>query len=379
MRIGLVSGEYPPQQGGVGAYTSILGAALADAGHDLYILSTAIARSTDRRLTLDTIAHWGFACWQPIRAWARHRRLDVLNLQYQTAAYAMSPWIHFLPGRVGPAPLIVTFHDLRYPYLFPKAGPLRPWIVRRLGRKADGVIATNPEDYSSLSSHKHAALIPIGSNIRAVAGDRASLTRARVQSGAASGDQLVVYFGLLNRSKGLDHLLDAVASLRADGRPIHLTVIGSAGSSDPTNLAYEAELRERVAADGLTPHVTFTGFLPDAEVDSLLRAADVVALPFMDGASYRRGSLMAALSAGSAIITTTPAVQAAGLDDASMHFVPPDDAQALALALRALLEDASLRARLRAGAAAAAQRFTWPAIADATADFFSQVIADKQA
>lgn len=380
MRIGLITGEFPPQQGGVGAYTRILGAALADAGHDVFVLSTANARSADPRLTVDAVAHWGYGCWQPIRSWARHRRLDVLDLQYQTAAYGMSPWIHLLPGRAGPAPLVVTFHDLRYPYLFPKAGPLRPWLVRRLARKADGVIATNPEDYAALSSHPHAALIPIGSNIGAEASGPAAIADARTRSGAAQSDQLVVYFGLLNRSKGLDHLVSAVASLRNNGVPVHLAIIGSAGSSDPTNQAYEAELRARVAADGLSPCVTFTGFLPEREVDALLRAADVVALPFLDGASYRRGSLMAALGAGCAIVTTTPAVRSPGLDDGlSMRFVAPGDATALASTLRDVLDDADLRARLRTGAAEAAERFTWPAIAAATAEFLALVTADGPA
>ena len=45
-----------------------------------------------------------------------------MNIQYQTAAYGMSPFIHFLPDALRPIPVVTTFHDLRFPYLFPKAG-----------------------------------------------------------------------------------------------------------------------------------------------------------------------------------------------------------------------------------------------------------------
>ena len=47
-------------------------------------------------------------------------------------------------------PVVVTFHDLRVPYLFPKAGRLRPAAVTHLARAAAGVIATDPADEAEL-------------------------------------------------------------------------------------------------------------------------------------------------------------------------------------------------------------------------------------
>jgi hypothetical protein len=77
----------------------------------------------------------------------------VVNIQYQPAAYNMnSAAINFLPWRLkNVVKTAVTFHDLRVPYLFPKAGRLRQTAVNFLARSADGVIATNPADYQSLS------------------------------------------------------------------------------------------------------------------------------------------------------------------------------------------------------------------------------------
>ena len=296
MRIGLISGEYPPLQGGVGAYTRILGLALADAGHTVSVLAGPGALENDPRLTLDRVDGWGYGCWNAVATWARYRRLDVMDLQYQTAAYGMSAWIHFLPALARVAPWVVTFHDLRFPYLFPKAGPVRPWIVNRLARSADGVIATNPEDYAALRQLPHAALVPIGSNIPPSDENQDHAT-VRARYGIGPDEPLIVNFGLINRSKGLDELVEAVAALHSRDLAARALLVGSSGSSDPTNQAYEAELRARITAAGLNQAVVITGYLGEADVYTLLKAADVVALPFRDGASMRRGSLMAALAA----------------------------------------------------------------------------------
>lgn len=373
MRIGLISGEYPPLQGGVGAYTRILGLALADAGHTVSVLAGPGALENDPRLTLDRVDGWGYGCWNAVATWARYRRLDVMDLQYQTAAYGMSAWIHFLPALARVAPWVVTFHDLRFPYLFPKAGPVRPWIVNRLARSADGVIATNPEDYAALRQLPHAALVPIGSNIPPSDENQDHAT-VRARYGIGPDEPLIVNFGLINRSKGLDELVEAVAALHSRDLAARALLVGSSGSSDPTNQAYEAELRARITAAGLNQAVVITGYLGEADVYTLLKAADVVALPFRDGASMRRGSLMAALAAGCAVITTTPAVPTPGfIDGVAMRLTPPGDAAALADALANVLQRTELRRRLQEGAIALSRQFAWPAIAESVAAFLQRV------
>ena len=89
---------------------------------------------------------------------------------------------NFLPWRLkGIRKTVVTFHDLRVPYLFPKAGPLRQWAIRFMARHAHGVIVTNPEDYHSVLSTQHSALIqiPIGSNITVHKPDAAAIHERR--------------------------------------------------------------------------------------------------------------------------------------------------------------------------------------------------------
>jgi glycosyltransferase involved in cell wall biosynthesis len=375
MRIGIITGEYPPMQGGIGAYTRILAGELAAQGHAVFVYSRRSARSENPAIHLTpVVGRWGLGSLIGAASWARDNQLDIVNIQYQTAAFDMSPYIHFLPDALRPIPAVTTFHDLRYPYLFPKAGLLRERIVARLARASKGVIATNAEDAERLPPVR-GALIPIGSNIARDAG--ANRESWRESAGAKPGDFLIVYFGLVNRSKGLDTLLDAAAQLR--DLPLRLALVGAvAGSSDPTNAAYLREIDAQIERLGLAPLIHRTGYLDDAAVSGYLSAADTVALPFTDGASYRRGTLMAALQHGCAIVTTAPqAAVPAFREGENLCLVPPGDPAALAAALRRLHNTPDERARLQHGAAELATQFEWPQIARTTANFFARLLGAR--
>src|SRR5687767_3798199 len=102
MRVGLVTGEYPPMQGGVGDYTRALAGALAAKGAEVHVLTSTRARGTREgasgSVTVHAeIARWSWASLWRLRGLARSLGLDVLNVQYQAAAYGLSAPIHFLP------------------------------------------------------------------------------------------------------------------------------------------------------------------------------------------------------------------------------------------------------------------------------------------
>ena len=365
-------------QGGVGAFSRILAGEMAAQGNNVFILTRTKTQNEDWRIDFSPVVQrWGMGSLISARRWAHEQQLDVVNIQYQTAAYSMSPFIHYLPDALKPIPVVTTFHDLRYPYLFPKAGRLRENIVARLARKSRGVIVTNHEDAAHLDqSHPCGTLIPIGSNIAPTGKVDAAVFR--VQAGASPSDFLIVYFGLVNRSKGLDTLLEAVAQL--SDLPVRLALIGAvAGSSDPTNTAYMSEIEALIERLGLSSRIHRTGYVDDTTVSGYLTAADVIALPFADGASYRRGTLMAAIQHGGAIVTTTSqAAISTFIDGENMRFVPPNDPTVLANALRQLYAVPDERAKLRQGARELAHRFEWGEIARKTIAFYHRVIGARR-
>jgi len=266
---------------------------------------------------------------------------------------------------------VTTFHDLRHPYLFPKAGPLRAWVTRHLACASSVAIGTNGADVALLRKWRaNGVLIPIGSNIPPTSARDLQAIRARY--GIPAAVPLLTTFGLLNQSKGIETVIDVLAILRREGTDAHLLLIGAgAGMNDPTNRVTEVTVDRQCAAAELTAFVHRTGPLPAAAVAETLAASDVCVLPYRDGASPRRGSLLAALTQSIPVITTTPTPTVydglpAFRDGEVACCVPTGDARAIAGAVQAILRDDLLAARLRAGAAAYATRFTWPAIATQT-------------
>lgn len=385
MRIGIITGEYYPQEGGVGDFTRELSRAFHRAGHEIHILTTGNETGKPMReeglYIYRRIPQWDWRVYKAITGWSREIEADALNIQYQSTAFQMRGAINFYPRQQRQprlAPIVVTYHDLMPPYLFPKAGPLRQWAVWQLARYADGVIVTNEADYTQLTTALEGKtlpavrMIPIGSNITPQlpkAFDRAGWRASR---DIREDELLIGFFGFQNRNKGIEALLEAVAQLRRRDVPAKLLFIGGrTGSSDATNAAYAAEIDALIQRLGLTPYVQQTGFVTPAEVSAALSASDICALPYRKGVNLRHGTLHACLAHSKAIVTTLPAMPTPELRDRdNLLLVPAEAPAALAEALRALWEDPALRKQLEQRAAALAQEFSWEGIAGRTAEFF---------
>jgi glycosyltransferase involved in cell wall biosynthesis len=288
----------------------------------------------------------------------------------------MCPFVHFLPNLVA-APVVTTFHDLRYPYLFPKAGPLRDWIVMRLARSSAGVITTNQEDDLRLQGLRNRRIIPLGSSVPQAISGESDAAEWRRRAGAEAGAFVLGHFGFLKEVKGLDYLIEAMASLRAAGYELRLILIGGRSNTvdKSEDAVYASRLEERIRQHELTDLVTWTGFLPDNEVAACFKAVDLMVLPFTDGASLRRSSLIAAIHNGCAILTTEPAVSVAIFKHASnLWLAPARSADAIEKAIRHLMRERDQLNRLRKGAGQLRARFDWGAIAQDTVDFFQSII-----
>lgn len=374
MKIGLISGEFPPMPGGVGDFTRILAEHIQEQGHDVYVLSRA--GSADDSLPVSTVGGWGAGCLRQIRGWARRHGVDLVNLQYQTAAFDMTPFIHFTPDLIG-APVVTTFHDLRYPYLFPKAGPLRDWIVMRLARASRGVIATNREDEIKLQSMSHCQMIPIGSSIKRRAFSASEQADCRRHFAADDDCLLLGHFGFVQAIKGADYLIDALAGLRNSGKQVRLVFIGERSNTvdDGADARYLLALDERIRQRDLQNAVHWTGFLPDDEVSAWLSAVDLMVLPYVDGASCRRSSLIAALHQGCAIITTEPALEEPAFKHGdNLWLAPPRSSEGIESAVLQLLSDPRRIEALRAGAERLSDRFDWYGITRSTIAFYQSCL-----
>lgn len=387
MRVLFITGEYPAMQGGVGDYTRQLSQALGASDVDVHVLTDASAGGDHLRSPAGAyeptvhpvIEDSGWQLWARALDLVRRLRPDVVHIQYQSAAFGLHPAVNYLPWRLrlmsGRPRVVTTFHDLRFPYLFPKAGPLRWQAVLALAKGGDASVITNPVDWVRLAHDglsQRMVAIPIGSNISCQPEPGYDRARQRARWGAGPDTWLLAYFGFLNHSKGGEVLVRALAELVRRGQPAHLLMVGGqVGASDSTNQAYLEHVKQLIAELGVAERVHWTGFTANEEVSANLLAADCAVLPYREGASLRHGSLMAALAHGLPIVSTRPpemAREAADLfpllhDGASALLVDPDDPAAVAGAVTRLMSDGPLRAHLAEAAMELSRQFRWDTIA----------------
>jgi len=264
-------------------------------------------------------------------------------------------------------PVVTTFHDLLPPYLFPKAGPAREWVTRALAKGSDAIIVTNVQDLESLAQQpqllRRLMMIPIGSNLPDIPPIDVDAERKRI--GLSEETKLAIgFFGFLTEDKGIDILLRALTDLPHASQASLVIIGGGLSETDLANRQYYEWITRRFEQCRIP--VIQTGHLPPNQAAAALRAMDLVVLPFRNGASLRRGTLIAAIRAGATVLTTDP-----GTDDSlepliggeSLWLVSPGDAEALRVGIETLLGDRSLRERLATEAQRQATNFDWNAIA----------------
>ncbi|MFD7066581.1 glycosyltransferase family 4 protein [Streptomyces sp. NPDC059913] len=170
--------------------------------------------------------------------------------------------------------------------------------------------------------------------------------------------------------KGLVHLVEALAKLRAGNPRAHLVVVGKRAEDGPVAQAIERH--------GLQDAVEFVKGISDAELVDLVRGAQIACVPSL----YEGFSLPAAeaMATGTPLVATTGGAipEVAGPDGETCLAVPPADPGALADALGRLLGDPELRARLgAAGRDRVLARFTWKRAAIGTAELYREAIAAR--
>jgi glycosyltransferase involved in cell wall biosynthesis len=390
MNVLFVSGEFPPMQGGVGDYTREISLALREQGCQIAVVTSTQAGFVPGVNVHPVVEDWSWNCWDPVLDLVRREQPDIVHIQYQAAAYALHPAINFLPWRLrrldsGRPRSVVTFHDLKVPYLFPKAGRLRRWVVDELGRRSDAVICTNKEDFEELRPKIDPApnLIPIGSNIHPQLPEGYERHAWRARWGVGPDDLLLSFFGFINDRKGVDILLHALKRLPSGdpelGEPRLLFIGGQTGASDPTNVTYLGRVQGLIKELDLADRVHWTGYVSGEEVTAAFLAADLCVLPYRDGVSFLHGTFHAALAHGVPILTTAPRVKLPELlHGENVFLVPPQDADALAGAIRHLATDAALCRVLSKGALALAAEFRWDKIAEQTMDVYRRTLGGGQ-
>ncbi len=190
------------------------------------------------------------------------------------------------------------------------------------------------------------------------------------------GRQVILTFGLLAPSKGIETLIEAMPAIAAR-HPDALYVI--LGATHPNLVAHEGEAyRDRLhalaAQLGVERHIAFVNaFVEQDELLDYLQAADIYATPYPNPAQITSGTLSYAVAMGKPVVST-PYVHATEiLADNHGVLVPFGDSAAFADAIGGLLDDDSVRAAMAQRAYARGRTMIWPRIAEAVADLLDAV------
>jgi PEP-CTERM/exosortase A-associated glycosyltransferase len=161
------------------------------------------------------------------------------------------------------------------------------------------------------------------------------------------GKHVMAYVGTFQPYEGLDLIIRAMPHILARRPTAHLLIVGgSAGEST----AVETALQALVNRLQLGSHVTFTGRLPHATIQSVYALADVMVYPRLltrtTALTTPLKPLEAMAMARAVVCSDVPALRELVRDGETGVTFPAGDAAALARACLSLLEDPALRRRL---------------------------------
>ena len=241
-------------------------------------------------------------------------------------------------------------------------------LARKICLRVDGVIAVShdlarklerggvaPDKIRVVGNGVHSRFSPL---------DRQT---ARRKLSLPSDAIVVLFVGLLVRSKGLSILLDAVEKL-ADPRLL-CALVGEGPLRE--------ELGERAAQADFVSPILLCGRRSSEEVPVWMNAADIFVLPSLS--EGRPNVVLEAQACGVPVIATdvggTPELIDHGVNG---HLVAPGDAESLADALTRLIGDEDYRSRLGRAARDRVETggHTWEKAAERTSQIYEEVMGE---
>ena len=351
------------------AYDHHLASALAARGHDVDLLtspfsfgeaavpdgyrrselflplsSRLLRRSPRTRLRVPLKAAEYVPSVALLLARLRRSKPDVIHVQWLPLGRRDLIWARRLPH-----PRVLTAHNV-----LPHTGDADADERRALYGAFDRVVVHTRGGAEQLAAFG----VPTESIVRIPHGTFDTPTSVDPPTG-----RTLLFFGLIRRYKGLDVLVRALAEV-PDAR---LVVAGD--PLDPVE-----PIRALATELGVAGQIEWRlGYLPESEVERLMREATLAVFPYRGGESAS-GALATALGRG------RPAVVSDVLGELVEEYgagavVPREDATALAAAIRGLLDDPAALERAFRGTEAARRALSWDAIAEAHERLYSDLLA----
>ncbi|HIQ00922.1 MAG TPA: glycosyltransferase family 1 protein [Anaerolineales bacterium] len=370
MRIGIDARILAYRRGGIAGYVSRLLPALAslDLETDYRVLRSWRDRA---RGEAGANFHRG-TLWTPC-----HHRLERWTLGVEVTRFRLD-LLHspdFIPPAFGACRFVITVHDLNFLYYpqFLTADSRRyynrqiRWAVRRANHiladseatRADLIrlLEVPPEKVTTVHLAADPAFRPLPASRVETALARYGLRRG-----------YLLFVGTLEPRKNLPGLLTAYRILLDRGETdAPLVIVGGRG------WLYD-EVFARVEELGLTGRVRFLPNIPDTDLPALYNGAVLLTTPsFYEGFGL---PALEAMACGTPVVVSNQGSLPEVVGEAGVQ-VDPEEPEAIAEGLAAVLGQPDLQARLREAGPARAGRFTWEETARRTLAVYHRVLAHR--
>jgi glycosyltransferase involved in cell wall biosynthesis len=177
-----------------------------------------------------------------------------------------------------------------------------------------------------------------------------------------SGKTVILTFGLLSPSKGIETVIDAMpAIVRSCPNAVYVIL----GATHPNLVraqgeAYRDSLAARARELGMEDHVVFFNqFVDQATLLSFISMCDVYATPYLNEAQMTSGTLAYSFGLGKAVVSTPYWHARELLDDGRGILVPFGDSRAIGVEIAGLLTNDVRRHAMRKRAYTASRPMTW--------------------
>jgi glycosyltransferase involved in cell wall biosynthesis len=348
----LITGEYPPDIGGVGDYTRQVGEALSRCNDEVHVWTPRNSTSSDDAGPVRV--HRLPDNFGPRSILAMDRGIDRTShsnvlVQYVPHAFGwkamnvpLCVWLGSrYRGRLG-----VVFHEVAFPMTRDQSmrhnflGLVTRAMAAILARSAQRIFVTIPAWEPMLRSisrtRQTIQWLPNFSTIPVVEDEAgANAIRRRV---AVAGGKLVGHFGAYGPvyDDGTTALIAAALERDAD---LSVLLIGKRG----------IEFRDRMIGrrPSFANRIVATGVLPPAEVSRSIAACDLMLQYYPDGVSTRQTSCMVPLQHGRPIVTTSGQLTEPLWEESrAVALAPANDIPSVAGLVHRLIGDGNERQRL---------------------------------